>query len=190
MNSLHTIQKLSRMGKMLSKTAFIVSLIGFCGCLAGLLSLGSGRGSLIRIGGVSLHGLLGDHSGRSIESLIAAFSGWLIVCAGEAVLARFAEGYFRNELKAGTPFTLAGAKEMLRLGILTLTIPTGCAAVGRIAEGILAGFAETEAAETMDTYFDTGANLALGIMFLFVSLLCRCGAELTQRDGTQCRPQS
>ena len=37
-------------------------------------------------------------------------------------------------------FTLAGAKELLRLGILTITIPTGCAVVGSIVEGIIARF--------------------------------------------------
>ena len=29
--------------------------------------------------------------------------------AGQAVLAKFAETYFRNELQAGTPFTFGGA---------------------------------------------------------------------------------
>lgn len=37
---------------------------------------------------------------------IAGICGWLIVCAGQAVLAKFAETYFKNKLQAGTPFTL------------------------------------------------------------------------------------
>lgn len=37
MKSLNTIQKLSKIGKVLSKIAFIFSVIGFCGCIAGLL---------------------------------------------------------------------------------------------------------------------------------------------------------
>ena len=39
MKSLNTIQKLSKIGKVLSKIAFIFSVIGFCGCIAGLLSI-------------------------------------------------------------------------------------------------------------------------------------------------------
>ena len=58
MKSLDTIQKMSKIGKFLSKIAFIFSVIGFCGCIAGLLSLSFGNGSLIKIGGVTLHGLI------------------------------------------------------------------------------------------------------------------------------------
>lgn len=111
------IQKLSKLGRVLSKIAFVFSAIGICGCIAGLLILCFGNGSLIKIGGVTLHALVSEEYGYNIKSISAAFSGWMVVCAGEAVLAKFAEVYFKNELRAETPFTLAGAKELLRLGI-------------------------------------------------------------------------
>lgn len=180
MKTLNTIQKLSKIGKVLSKIAFIFSVIGFCGCIAGLLSLSFGNGSLIKLGGVTLHGLISEELGYNIKGITPMLSGWLIVCAGEAVLAKFAEVYFKNELKAETPFTLVGAKELLRLGILTLAIPTGCAVVGSIAEGILAGFLKVEKAAAMDLYFDNEASIVLGIMFILGSLLCRHGAELRE----------
>lgn len=180
MKSLSTIQRLSKIGKVLSKIAFIFSVIGFCGCIAGLLSLSFGNGSLIKIGGVTLHGLISSDYGYNIKSITAALSGWMVICAGEAVLAKSAEVYFKNELTAGTPFTLAGAKEMLRLGILTLAIPTGCAVVGSIVEGIIAGFMKVEQAAAMDLYFDNESSIALGVMFIVISLLCRYGAELIE----------
>ncbi len=183
MKSLNTIQKLSKIGKVLSKIAFIFSVICFCGCIAGLLSLSFGNGSLIKIGGVTLHALISEEYGYNIKSITATLSGWMIICAGEAVLAKFAEVYFRNELRAETPFTLAGAKELLRLGILTLTIPTGCAVVGSIVEGIIAGFMKVEKAEAMDMYFDNEASIVLGIMFILGSLLCRYGAELWEHTS-------
>lgn len=181
MKSLDTIQKLSKIGRVLSKIAFVFSVIGFCGCIAGLLSLSFGNGSLIKIGGVTLHALISEEYGYNIKSITAALSGWMIICAGEAVLSKFAEVYFKNELKAETPFTLAGAKGLLRLGILTLAIPTGCAVAGSIVEGIIAGFMQVEKAEAMDIYFDNAASIALGIMFILGSLLCRYGAELKER---------
>ena len=184
MKSLNTIQKLSRIGKILSKIAFIFSVIGFCGCIVGLLSLSLGNGSLIKLGGVTLHGLISEEYGSSIKSTSAVLSGWMIVCAGEAVLAKFAEVYFKNELKAETPFTFAGAKELLRLGILTLVIPTGCAVAGSITEGIIAGFMNVEQTAAMDMYFDNGPSIVLGIMFILDSLLCRYGAELNERSET------
>lgn len=119
------------------------SVIGFCGCIAGLLSLSFGNGSLIKIGGVTLHALISEEYGYNIKSITAALSGWMIICAGKAVLSKFAEVYFKNELKAETPFTLVGAKGLL-LGILTLAIPTGCAVAGSIVEGIIAGFMQVE----------------------------------------------
>lgn len=183
MRSLNTIQKLSNLGRILSKIAFILSVVGFCGCVAGLLSLGLGNGNFIKLGGVSIHGLIESKYGVDTRSTAAALCGWLIVCAGEAVLAKVAEVYFRNEQTAGTPFTLAGAKELRRLGILTLAIPTGCAVLGSIAEGLLAGFMEVERASALDLYFDNEASIVLGVMFLLASLLCRCGAELVKSDA-------
>lgn len=180
MKSLNTIQKLSKIGKILSKIGFILSVVGFCGCIVGLLSLSLGNGGLIKLGGVTLHGLIPAESGSSLKSTAAALAGWLIVCAGEAVRAKFAEVYFQNELKAGTPFTLAGAKELQRLGILTLAIPTGCAVVGSIVEGIVAGFLKVEQAAAMDQCFDNESSIVLGILFLVGSLLCRYGAELRE----------
>ena len=144
MKSLQTIQKLFKIGKILSRIAFIFSVIGFCGCIAGLLSLSFGNGSLIKLGGVTLHQLISKEYGYNIKGITASLSGWLIVCAGEAVLAKFAEVYFQNELQAETPFTLAGAKELLRLGILTITIPTGCAVAESIVEGVIIGFMKVE----------------------------------------------
>ena len=39
MKSLKTIQKFSGIGRILSKIAFVLSMVGFCGCIAGLISL-------------------------------------------------------------------------------------------------------------------------------------------------------
>ena len=180
MKSLNTIQKLSKIGNTLSKIAFIFSVIGFCGCIAGLLSLGFGDGGLIQLGGVTLHGLIPAESSSNVKSVAAALAGWMIVCAGEAARAKFGQVYFQNELKAGTPFTLAGAKELQRLGIVTLVIPAGCAVVGSIVEGIVAGFLKVEKAAAMDQCFDNEASIVLGILLLIGSLLCRYGAELRE----------
>ena len=180
MKSLNIIQKLSKTGKILSKIAFIFSVIGFCGCIAGLLSLNFGNGGLLKLGGVTLHGLIPEEYGYKVKSITSTLSGWMIVCSGEALLARFAEFYFKNELKAGTPFTFGGAKELLRLGILTLAVPTGSTVIGSIVEGIVAGFMKIEKDAVMNMYFDNEASIVLGIMFILGSLLCRYGAEMKE----------
>lgn len=185
MKSLKTIQALFKIGSVLSKIAFILSVIGFCGCIAGLIDVSFGKAGLIKLGGVTLHSLITKDLGFNNKSIAAALFGWLIICAGEAVLSKFAEIYFKNELNIGTPFTLGGANELLRLGILILAVPTGCAVAGSIAEGIIAGFLKVEKAAAMDVCFENGASIALGVMFIITSLLCRYGAELNEKVKNQ-----
>ena len=40
----------------------------------------------------------------------------------------------------GTPFTQVGVRELRRLGILTMVIPTECAVGAEVVQGILTGF--------------------------------------------------
>ena len=155
MRSLKTIQKLSSLGSILSKIAFILSVVGFCGCIAGLIGLRFGSDAVLKLGDIRLHGLLANEYGRAAESVAAALCGWVFVCAGKAVLAKFAEW----------------------LGILALAIPLGSSLLGSIAEGLAAGLLNIETATAAELYFDNEASLVLGLMFLLGSLLCRYGAE-------------
>ncbi len=47
MKSLDTIQKLSKLGRVLSNLAFIFSIVGCVGCLLGMIALQSGAGSIV-----------------------------------------------------------------------------------------------------------------------------------------------
>ena len=69
----------------------------------------------------------------------------------------------------------------MRLGILALAIPTGCAVAGSIVEGIAAGFMKVPGAAAMDICFDNEASMVFGLMLIFVSLLCHYGFELSGR---------
>lgn len=140
MNNSRVLQLIAQIGKILSKVAFVFSIIGICGCFVGLLSNVFGSGKVFKIGGVTIYGLLADFDAYNVKSISATLVAWLIVCIGQAVLAKFAELYFYNALMAGTPFTQVGARELRRLGILTMVIPTGCAVVAEVVQGILTGF--------------------------------------------------
>ena len=139
-NNYKIVRKIAKIGKILSKVAFVFSIIGICGCLVGLLSNLFGSGKVLKIGGVTIYGLLADFTAYNVNSISATLVAWLIVCIGQAVLAKFAELYFHNALMAGTPFTQVGARELRRLGILTMVIPTGCAVGAEVVQGILTGF--------------------------------------------------
>jgi hypothetical protein len=99
-----------------------------------------------------------------------------IFCAAEAVLSKFAETYFRNEQADGDPFTLHGAKELLRLGILTIAVPLGtvtvCSIGVAIADNLIPGIEKLSVGEF--------SSVGLGVMIIVLSLLCRYGAEIKE----------
>lgn len=179
MKSLKQIQSISKMGKIFSNIAFVCAIIGFCGCIVSLISLQLGAEEIFKVGNVTLHGLVeaGDYGMEGICGILAA---WMIICAGEAVLAKFAEAYFKHELSDGTPFTQKGATELLRLGILTICIPLGTAVIADVVQAVVAGLMNTNTDFATDVCFDNEGMVALGVMFIVMSLLCRYGAEMVQ----------
>ena len=74
---------------------------------------------------------------ENISTAYAAMAAGMILCAGEAVLAKFAEHYFKRELADGTPFDLGGAKELMRLGILAICIPIGMQMIAEIVYAVM-----------------------------------------------------
>ena len=98
----------------------------------------------------------------------------MILCAGEAVLAKFAEHYFKRELADGTPFDLGGAKELMRLGILAICIPI----VMQITAESIYALMEQTLQGVAPFQLDHFSSVALGVMCIVMSLGCRYGAEL------------
>ena len=118
----------------------------------------------------------------TLGTLYATATSALFICAGNAVIAKFAEVYFGNELKAGTPFTVAGANEMLRLGILEICVSVGAVILAAIAYGIFVA-AGTDVAP-MSKDFGNSSNVAAGIVFILFSAVFRYGADIC--DKTSC----
>ena len=176
MKSLKTVQKLSKLGKILSKIVFICCIVGFCGCVAGIVSLAAGM-SEMQVGNLTIKGLIEKEAETTIGTLYAGMAAGAILCAGEAVLARFAVHYFERELKDGTPFVTEGTKELQRLGILAICIP--------IAAQFLAVIAYAIVEYAMDDVSKNGVNFSasvgIGVMMIVTAQICKYGAEL--REG-------
>ena len=83
---------------------------------------------------------------------------------------------FNHELADGEPFTLSGAKELMRLGILTIVIPLGtvivCSIGVAIADNVYPGIDKLPIGEF--------SSVGLGVMMIVLSLFCRYGAELKE----------
>lgn len=178
MKSLKTIQTLSRMGKVLSTIVFVCCLVAFGGCLVGLVGLAAGF-ETIRLGGVSIKGIIRNTSGYSVGTLYAAMAAGMLLSAGEAVLAKFAAHYFDRELADGTPFTTDGARELWRLGILAIVLPLGTQTLAAIVHAVIA----RTVSDVAPLSFGNTGSVALGILFLVTAQICRYGAEISGQQG-------
>lgn len=180
MKSLNIIQKVFKAAKILSEIAFVFAFIGFCASIVGVLSIAFGADSVIKIGGVTVHGIISQNLGVDVKSIAASLCGASILCAGIGITAKFSKAYFKNELNAGTPFTFEGAKEALRLGIITIALPTGCGVAGSIINSIVAGYFNVEKSGAFSAFYNDEVSVAVGVMIIVMSLLCRYGAELKE----------
>ena len=177
MKTLKAVQTLSKTGKILSKIIFIFCIIGFCGCIVGILSMALDAPTL-KFGPLTLKSILNIKAKVTAGTVYAAMAAGMILCAGEAVLAKFAEHYFDRELADGTPFTLAGAREMTRLEILTICLPLGTQILAEIVHAVM----EQTMQGISPLRLDNSGSVALGVMFIVMSLICRYGAQLHEES--------
>ncbi len=177
--SLKTIQLLSKIGRILSTIVFICSIIGVAGCVLGAVTLSLGWTETFKIGGVTVHGLIENSAEMSIGSLYATMAAGGILSAGECVIAKFSELYFKHELSDGTPFTFAGAKELHRLGIIAIAVSIGSIVLASIVHAIMA-HAMTGVGEMN---LDSTPSIGIGITFIIMSVIFKYGAEQAQPEG-------
>ena len=111
--SLRTVQTVCKVCKVLAEIVFVLLVVGAVLMLACGIFIGAGKmDALLSSGALVLDEML-QQSGATQEYVTAVFVCLTIIIAAEAVVAKFINVYFKHELKAGTPFTFEGAKEML-----------------------------------------------------------------------------
>ena len=177
MKTLPTIQKLSKVAKILCKIVFICCLVGGIGCLVGIISL-----ALIpegfEINGVTIHGIIEESAEVSMGTVYASMAVGMIMCAGEAVLSKIAEKYFKMELEAGDPFTIDGANYLMKLGVCTMCILVAADILASIVHGIMKMTMENVG--KLDLSAINSGSIMLGVMFIIGALVCHWGAELKE----------
>ena len=178
-------QKLSKAGEILSKIMFICCIVGFYLCIVGIVSMGLGAPAL-KLGSVTLKGIINTEAETTVGTIYTAMAVGLILCAGAAVLAKFAECYFKHELADGTPFTFSGAEELKRLGILTICIPVGTQIAAEIVKliSIISGWNYMPA----NARFTRILIAMLGNIIFLISILCMKDswrAGILEKDKTR-----
>lgn len=177
MKTLKTIQTLSKIGKIVSKVVYICCIVGFSGCIFGIIALAVGA-DVVKIGGVTLDVLLKREADVSLSTLYTVIASAMPLCAGGAALAKIAERYFSHELKDGTPFSAEGAKELLMLGIWIIVIPLCSVVVANIVQEIMAAVMT----DVVKTKLEGWTSVGLGIAFIVMAIMCRYGYELSSKS--------
>ncbi len=180
MKSLKAIQVLAKIGKVLSIIVRVCCMIGGISCVvcAGLLAVYGEKA--ISIAKDNANQIDDEQARQIIEQLTNPMMIVIIAiaaafCFAGAVVAGFAQNYFKHEIEDGTPFTMRGAKELMRLGIIYIAVNLG---VSIVAGTVFAIFSKS--IEDADKYQFQGMSIGLGITFIIVSVILRYGAELTE----------
>ena len=172
--SLNTVQKICKVCKVLAEIAFVMFVVIVALMLAAAIFTGTGNfDALVSSGALILDDAI-MYSGAAQEYVVAICVAIIIVFSAEAVVAKFINVYFKHELKAGTPFTFEGAKEMLRLGIIAIAVPSAASVISAI-------YLTVVTADSGDWNFSVKISLGLGLMFLALSPLLKHGTELRLR---------
>ena len=180
MKTLKTIQFFAKIGKILSIIARVCCMIGgiTCAVTAGLLAvygekaISFAKDNADQIDDEQVRQIIDKLTNPMMITIIAIGAAF---CFAGAVVARFAKNYFQHEIEDGTPFTMRGAKELMRLGIIYISVNLGVSIVAGTVFAIV-----SKSWELPDKVEFQGMSIGLGITFIIVSLICRYGAELTE----------
>lgn len=178
--TLHTIQNIAKVGKVLSTIVFVICIVAAVLWVAGAICWEEfGDFEITVMGGVTISGLVESETGMT-GGVVTACAAGVVLLLGEIILSKAAQKYFKHELEIGTPFTMEGAKELKKLGIKTILIPVISYAVAGIVWFVFRRYLQMGGGEYDQ---DITINLGLGIMFIIGSLLCKLGA---QQNGQKC----
>lgn len=163
MNSLTKIQKISRVFYILSRIAFVCSIVGCALSLIGAVCVGVWGDSQ------KLMDLLLDY-GETFDkntALCYCICG-TIVCGFYIAIYAFVKSFYAFELKTGTPFDLTVSQKLRKLGWLNLILTISCS---MICEIVVSCFDLT-----IDMFDLSGVTI--GIVYLVVSYILEHGAEI------------
>ncbi len=174
--NLNVVLAFAKVIRIVTKVLFILCIVGGSLALAGAISLWAG----VPFVSVNGEGISFNMFYPEVASVNEAAGEALIdavICASEAVILGFTTVYFKNMLADKTPFTLSGAKEVLRLGILAVAIPTACS----IACEIITDLLKLPSSE-LGVY---EATTTVGILLIFLSFVFKYGAELEEKKNQE-----
>lgn len=166
---LNRIQKTFRVFQVLTKIAYICSIVGAIICAVGALCAFSWYS------GGQVFSLFGEpvtifSTSKGMSETLAILLADFVMITAEAILLSFAYRYLKAEQSAGTPFTEAGAEQLKKLGIRCIWLPIVAMVVASVI-GVSFG--------VEDLGIDSNLpSLVTGIVLILASMIFRYGAAL------------
>lgn len=172
MQQLERIQKTFHVFQILTKIAYVFSIVGAVFCAVGALCAFSWYT------GGQVFSLFGEpvtifSSGKGMNEMLAVLLADFIMITSEAILLSFANRYLKAEQAEGTPFSEAGAEQLKRLGIRCIWLPI-------VAMVVASVIGVSFNVDRLDAYSNL-PSLATGIVLILASMIFRYGAALEEK---------
>ena len=161
------VQKISKVLGILSKIAFICSIVGSALCLVGI--------SVLAVAGKNpeIAAKIMEGANLTIKQTIGACAVGLVYCISSVLTSKWHMDYFLMEQKEGTPFTADGAKAFRTLGIVNIVVPFVAVIIASILESIFKCPHEVR----------PDLSFGLGIAMILLSYVFAYGAELEKKKA-------
>lgn len=170
-NSLTSIQKCTRVFRVLVRIGLILSIAGAVFGLAALM-LWIHWNTAPATGIPQLDQVMQLIDRGSYYHTLSTLIADVVGCAFGGALLWLFHRYLTHELADGTPFTFSGASELRRLGVVTIVLPL----VGLCLQAIPYTVYDLSYPNRMEN----GTSVLLGVALILASLVFRYGAELTR----------
>ena len=172
MEQLQKIQKTVHVFEILTKIAYVFSIVGAVFCAVGALC------ALAYVSGGQVFSLFGEpitifSTTRSMSQTLAVLLADFVMITAEAILLSFALRYLKAEQAAGTPFTEAGAEQLKRLGIRCIWMPI----VAMVVASVIGVCYDVENIGSDSNL----PSLVTGIVLILASMIFRYGAALEEK---------
>ena len=172
MEQLQKIQKTVHVFEILTKIAYVFSIVGAVFCAVGALC------ALAYVSSRQVFSLFGEpitifSTTRSMSQTLAVLLADFVMITAEAILLSFALRYLKAEQAAGTPFTEAGAEQLKRLGIRCIWMPI----VAMVVASVIGVCYDVENIGSDSNL----PSLVTGIVLILASMIFRYGAALEEK---------
>lgn len=172
MEQLQKIQKTFHIFEILTKIAYIFSIVGAVFCAVGALC------ALCYLSGGQVFSLFGEpitifSTTRTMSETLAIMLADFVMITVEAILLSFALRYLKAEQAAGTPFTEAGADMLKKLGIRCIWMPIVAMVVASVI-GVCYNVENLNVDSNLP-------SLATGVVLILASMIFRYGAALEEK---------